>query len=86
MKKDILFLAWQPGGWELLIVALAALLLFGHRLPEVLRSLGKGISEFKKGMQEAEEELHSPPADVEKKDEGNGSSKHPPEDKGDLAG
>ena len=35
---------------QLLVVALIALLVFGNRLPEVMRSLGKGMSEFKKGM------------------------------------
>lgn len=41
----------SPIHW--LIVGLIALLLFGRRLPEVGRSLGKGISEFKKGLKEA---------------------------------
>jgi sec-independent protein translocase protein TatA len=36
---------------HLLIVGVLAILLFGDRLPEVMRSLGKGMSEFKKGMQ-----------------------------------
>ena len=35
---------------ELLIFALVLLLLFGHRLPGVMRSLGRGIIEFKKGL------------------------------------
>jgi sec-independent protein translocase protein TatA len=43
--------AWVlPGHMELLVVAGVALLLFGHRLPSVMRSLGSGIVEFKKGM------------------------------------
>jgi sec-independent protein translocase protein TatA len=36
---------------HLMIVGIIAILLFGDRLPEVMRSLGKGVSEFKKGMQ-----------------------------------
>jgi sec-independent protein translocase protein TatA len=36
---------------HLVIVGIIAILLFGDRLPEVMRSLGKGVSEFKKGMQ-----------------------------------
>lgn len=36
---------------QLVVVGVIALLLFGNRLPEVMRSLGKGITEFKKGMQ-----------------------------------
>lgn len=39
-----------PGGWELLVIAGVALLLFGGRLPKVMRSLGQGITEFKKGV------------------------------------
>jgi sec-independent protein translocase protein TatA len=39
-------------------VAFIALLLFGKRLPELMRSLGKGITEFKKGMNGIEEELN----------------------------
>ena len=35
---------------HILIVAIIALLLFGDRLPEVMRSVGKGVAEFKKGL------------------------------------
>ncbi|MAT15304.1 MAG: Sec-independent protein translocase TatA [Planctomyces sp.] len=42
---------------ELLIVAIIALLLFGKRLPEVARSVGKGIVEFKKGVAGIEDEV-----------------------------
>jgi len=39
---------------ELLVILLVALLLFGHRLPSVARSLGQSINEFKKGAREGE--------------------------------
>lgn len=39
-----------PGGWELIVVALVMLLLFGSRLPKVAKGLGKSIVEFKKGI------------------------------------
>jgi sec-independent protein translocase protein TatA len=42
---------WTPGPWELLIVGGVVFLLFGHRLPTMMRSLGAGVVEFKKGMQ-----------------------------------
>jgi sec-independent protein translocase protein TatA len=44
-----------PENW--VVIALVALLLFGRRLPEVGRSLGKGIIEFKKGLQGIEEDI-----------------------------
>jgi len=36
---------------EIIVIALIVFLLFGNRLPSVMRSLGKGITEFKKGVQ-----------------------------------
>ncbi len=54
----------MPHGWEWLIIAGFGLLLFGKRLPEVGRSLGKGIIEFKKGLKgigdDIEEESSKP--------------------------
>src|SRR3954465_15798112 len=47
----------QLGMPEMLVVMLVAVLLFGKRLPEVGRSLGKGIIEFKKGLRGFEDEL-----------------------------
>jgi sec-independent protein translocase protein TatA len=43
--------------WEMLIILTVALLLFGKRLPDVGKSLGKGIVEFKKGLKGIEEEV-----------------------------
>jgi len=48
---------WMPGPWEMALIAIVALLLFGRRLPEVGRSLGKGIVEFKKGLREVQDEV-----------------------------
>ncbi len=53
------FITGMPGHIELLIIAGLALLLFGHRLPGVMRSLGRGVVEFKKGVQGIEDELDS---------------------------
>jgi sec-independent protein translocase protein TatA len=47
------------GPTELLIVGVIAVLLFGKRLPEVGRSLGKGIVEFKKGLNDIKSEVDS---------------------------
>jgi sec-independent protein translocase protein TatA len=40
-----------------LIIGVVVLLLFGNRLPSVMRSLGRGMVEFKKGMEGIEDEL-----------------------------
>jgi sec-independent protein translocase protein TatA len=42
--------------WQLLIVLLVVLLLFGSRLPAVARSLGQSLVEFKKGMKEIDQD------------------------------
>ena len=49
----------MPSGAEWIIVAAIGLLLFGKRLPEVGRSLGKGIVEFKKGLKGVEDEVET---------------------------
>ena len=46
------------GGWEVVILGIVGLLIFGKRLPEVGRSLGKGIVEFKKGLQGIEDDVN----------------------------
>jgi sec-independent protein translocase protein TatA len=43
------------GVYELMVVGLVVLLLFGSRLPKVMRSLGEGIVEFKRGVQGIED-------------------------------
>jgi sec-independent protein translocase protein TatA len=47
----------MPGLPEMLIIAVIVLLLFGNRLPSVMRSMGRGIVEFKKGVQGIEDEV-----------------------------
>lgn len=52
-----LVIAGMIGGWELLaIVAIVILLFGGRKIPELMRGLGKGVSEFKKGVREGEKE------------------------------
>jgi sec-independent protein translocase protein TatA len=47
----------MPGGVEWIIILVIALLIFGKRLPEVMKSMGKGIVEFKKGVKGVEEDV-----------------------------
>jgi sec-independent protein translocase protein TatA len=45
-------LAWVPGYGELIIILLVVLLVFGKRLPEIARGMGRSLTEFKKGINE----------------------------------
>ena len=38
--------------WELIVILVVVLLLFGHRLPGMARSLGSGITEFRRGLKD----------------------------------
>ncbi|HUW81753.1 MAG TPA: twin-arginine translocase TatA/TatE family subunit [Phycisphaerae bacterium] len=49
-------LGWVPGGWELVVILVVAMLLFfGKRLPELGRSFGRSITEFRKGLSSGSE-------------------------------
>ena len=43
-------LAWMIGWTEIAVIAVVAVLIFGRRLPEVGRSMGQSLVEFKKGL------------------------------------
>lgn len=60
MSPTLAFFGASIGPAEMLFVAVIALLLFGKRLPEVMRGLGKGITEFKRGMSGIEDEMSRP--------------------------
>lgn len=61
MTHQLLFLG-SLGGQEIIIIALVILLLFGgKKIPELMRGLGKGVSQFKKGMNEIEQEITAEP-------------------------
>jgi len=53
--------------WELLILLVILLVLFGHRLPGMMRSLGRSVTEFKKGVSGEEEESETAVAENKKK-------------------
>jgi TatA/E family protein of Tat protein translocase len=65
MTHALLPIAWHPGMWELIVMLLIILVLFGSRLPKVARSLGQGITEFKKGIRG--DGLTDPDATIEDK-------------------
>lgn len=47
------------GQWEVLLLLVVIFILFGHRLPSVMRSLGRGVVEFKQGMAGISDEQES---------------------------
>jgi|APFre7841882793_1041355.scaffolds.fasta_scaffold01951_3 sec-independent protein translocase protein TatA len=53
-------LAFNPFGMEMVLLVLG-LLIFGRRLPEVGKSLGQGIKEFKRGLKDDEEPRREEP-------------------------
>jgi sec-independent protein translocase protein TatA len=68
--RDMPLLFIQNLGWtEILLIVLVILLLFGaKKIPEVARSLGRGVKEFKKGIKETT-------SDLEDEDERRGEEK-----------
>ena len=54
------------GTTELMLIAGIALLLFGgKKLPEMMRGMGRGISEFKKGAKEVTDPLEEAKKDID---------------------
>jgi sec-independent protein translocase protein TatA len=62
------------GPQELVVLAIIVLLLFGNRLPSVMRSLGRGVVEFKKGVS-GEEDENDEKGDHNKGDQNKGEHK-----------
>ena len=62
------FAGGRPGIWEIILILVVVLILFGaKRLPELSRSLGKSLGEFKKGREEGDRK-DDPPEDKKKGD------------------
>jgi sec-independent protein translocase protein TatA len=58
------------GAGEIILILLVILLLFGaKKIPELARGLGKGMSEFKKGLKDVEKEIKDAGDDDKKSDE-----------------
>jgi sec-independent protein translocase protein TatA len=94
MSEHVLAMFGLPGGTELIFLGFIALLLFGRRLPDVARSVGKSIVEFKRGMRDIKGQIDDaashdsePPRRIEHKQDANGGgparetpeAKHPEE-------
>ena len=57
------------GMGELLIIMFVVLILFGgKKIPEIAKNLGKGISEFKKGLNELKKEITVADDDLKRQD------------------
>lgn len=54
---------------EIILILVVILLLFGaKRIPDLMKSLGKGVKSFKEGMKEVEDDIKSDDSASEKKD------------------
>jgi len=50
------YLLMMPSGYEIVIILLVVVLLFGgKKIPELMRGLGKGMSEFKKASSDIDD-------------------------------
>ena len=75
MINQEIFLAAMPGGWEMVVIALVILLMFGaKKLPELARGLGQGIREFKGAVDGVKDELKDAEDSIDKNDEPDQSS------------
>ncbi len=52
-------IAGVVGYWQLIIILVIALLIFGKRLPEIAKSVGKSLTAFKNGLNEIEEDIEN---------------------------
>jgi sec-independent protein translocase protein TatA len=50
-------LAFVLGTWEIVGIVAIGILLFGSRLPSIARSIGKSVTEFKKGVKDVKADL-----------------------------
>lgn len=59
-------LVFNFGFWEIVIIALIVLLIFGgKKIPELMKGLGKGVKNFKEGMKEVEDDVKEIKKDIE---------------------
>ena len=59
-------LIFNVGFWEIVILALVVLLIFGgKKIPELMKGLGQGVKSFKEGIKEVEDEMKDVKKDIE---------------------
>ena len=59
-------LVFNLGFWEIVIIALIVLLIFGgKKIPELMKGLGKGVKNFKEGMKEVEDDVKEIKKEIE---------------------
>lgn len=69
MLDFITLLIGNLGMGEIIIIALVVLLLFGGRkIPELMRGIGKGVSSFRQGMNDIQDEITRPNSDSDRND------------------
>ena len=59
----------MPSGWEWIVILIVALLIFGKKLPEVARGLGKSLTQFKKGLHDVEDEVEQTKKEIDSADQ-----------------
>jgi len=64
-----LFLFGMPGGWEIVVIVMIALLFFGgKKIPELMRGIGQGIREFNSARATVESEIRHGMKEAERKE------------------
>jgi len=70
MLNTEIVMAGMPGGWEMGVIALVILLLFGaKKLPELAKGLGQGIREFKGAVDGVKDEMKDAQDTIESENE-----------------
>ena len=69
MTDSLHILAFMMGPFEWTVVLVVAVLIFGRRLPEIAKGVGKSLTEFKKGVKEAQNEVTTVAKDIDESSE-----------------